>query len=200
MSKSIYDFVKEHSLEEFINEDNIGDFQLKKYDAGSFILMSGEKKEKIFLFVQGVIKVTLFSDDGKELLLELMKPFDILGDIEYVLGNNNTLNVQVIEESICIEVKKDIIEKNQLLYKLMSKTLAGKLLRNSRKILDNQLFSTKDLVLKFIQENEPYVRNSLRYNEMAKLLGLSERQLRRVLKELEDDRYIKKNGKKLYLL
>ena len=73
------------------------------------------------------------------MLLELMKPFDILGDIEYVLGNENTHNVQVIEKCRCLEISEENIKKNPILYKLMAKTLAGKLLRSSMKISNSQL-------------------------------------------------------------
>lgn len=200
MKKNIYDYIKEFELNEYIDEKNINDFELKTYDAGNFILMTGEKKYKIYLFVEGVVKITLFSKEGEEMLLELMKPFDILGDIEYILGNENTHNVQVIEKCRCLEIHEERIKKNPNLYKLMAKTLAGKLLRSSIKLSNKQLFNTKDFVLNFIKENKTYVTTSLKYSEMAKLLGLSDRQLRRVLNELSEENLIKKIGKKIILV
>ena len=134
------------------------------------------------------------------MLLELMKPFDILGDIEYVLGNENTHNVQVIEKCRCLEISEENIKRNPILYKLMAKTLAGKLLRSSMKISNSQLLTSKELVLNFITENKTYVTTSLKYHEMAKLVGISERQLRRIIRDLESEGLIKKIGKKLFLI
>lgn len=200
MEKNIFDYVHIFHLEEFINNNNVNDFELKTYEAGSFLLMTGEKKRKIYLFVEGVVKVTLFSKEGDEMLLELMKPFDILGDIEYVLGNENTHNVQVIEKCRCLEISEENIKKNPILYKLMAKTLAGKLLRSSMKISNSQLLTSKELVLNFITENKAYVTTSLKYHEMAKLVGISERQLRRIIRDLEREGLVKRLGKKLFLI
>ncbi len=200
MEKSIFDYVHIFHLEEFINNNNVNDFELKTYEAGNFLLMTGEKKKKIYLFVEGVVKVTLFSKEGDEMLLELMKPFDILGDIEYVLGNENTHNVQVIEKCRCLEISEENIKKNPILYKLMAKTLAGKLLRSSMKISNSQLLTSKELVLNFITENKTYVTTSLKYHEMAKLVGISERQLRRIIRDLEREGLVKRLGKKLFLI
>ncbi len=200
MEKSIFDYVHIFHLEEFINNNNVNDFELKTYEAGNFLLMTGEKKRKIYLFVEGVVKVTLFSKEGDEMLLELMKPFDILGDIEYVLGNENTHNVQVIEKCRCLEISEENIKKNPILYKLMAKTLAGKLLRSSMKISNSQLLTSKELVLNFITENKTYVTTSLKYHEMAKLVGISERQLRRIIRDLEREGLVKRLRKKLFLI
>ena len=82
----------------------------------------------------------------------------------------------------------------------MAKTLAGKLLRSSMKISSSQLLTSKELVLNFITENKTYVTTSLKYHEMAKLVGISERQLRRIIRDFEREGLVKRLGKKLFLI
>jgi len=200
MKNKIHNYIEKFELNDYINEKNIIFFALNSYEKDSFILMSGEKKNKIYLFVEGVVKVTRFSADGDEVLLELMKPFDIFGDIEYILGNENTHNVQVVEKCTCLELNIDYVIKNPILFRLIAKTLAGKLLRTSIRYSNSQLLNTNDFVLDFIKENEIYLTSPFKYSEMAKLVGLSERQLRRVLKHLVDEKLIKKLGKTIILL
>lgn len=200
MDKNIYDYIKEFELDEYIDEANISDFSLRTYEKDNFILMSGSNEKNIYFFLDGVAKVTLFSKDGEEMLLELIKPFDIFGDVEFMLGNEISYNVQAIEKSILFELNSNNINKNPKFYKLLAKTLAIKLAKISEKYSKNQLLGTKEYVLNFIKENKSYVSSSLKYNEMAKLVGLSERQLRRVLNELSEGNLIEKVGKKIILL
>lgn len=196
-SKEIFDYFKKFNLENYIEEERAQEFQLKKYEKNSFVMMSGTLQKKIYLFVEGYVKITLFSKSGDEMLLELVSPFDIFGDVEFIMGTEINYNVQVIEPSIFLEIESAKIEKDIQIYKLISKTLALKLYNTSEKYSNNKLYDSKSRVLNFIKDNEAYVSNSVKFGEMAKLLGLSERQLRRVLSNLQSENLIKKTGKKI---
>jgi len=82
---------------------------------------------------------------------------------------------------------------------LIAITLAQKLQKNAQRISSSQLLSSKEIVINFIIENRSYVENYIKYHEMAKLIGLSERQLRRILSELQDENLIIKRDKKIYI-
>jgi DNA-binding Lrp family transcriptional regulator len=55
-------------------------------------------------------------------------------------------------------------------------------------------------VAKFITENRKYFSSTIKYGDISKLLGLSERQLRRILKDFEDKGLIERKGRKIDIL
>ena len=199
MLKKIDEYIKKFNLTEYINNENIGEFELKQYESGNFILMAGNSEKKLCFMVEGVAKVTVLSDEGKEMILDLVKPFDIFGDLEFVLEMKKMHNVEVVEKVVTLEIQTKNIPKNSPIYKLIAITLAQKLQKNAQRISNSQLLSSREIVINFIKENRSYVENYIKYHEMAKLIGFSERQLRRILSELQEENLIIKKDKKIYI-
>lgn len=197
--KNIEFYIEKFSLAKYLHKDEREQMEIKSYEPQSFILMSGNTEKKLYFMVEGVAKVTVLSNEGKEMILDLVKPFDILGDLEFILGVEKLHNVEVVEKVITLEIKTENIKENSLLYKLMAETLAKKLQKNAQRIWTRELMDSKEIVLKFIKENKSYVEGYIRYNEMAKLLGISDRQLRRILVELSHEGKIIKKNKKIYI-
>jgi CRP-like cAMP-binding protein len=193
-------FIKKYDLEKYLEGYNYSDIEIRTFEKDSYLMMSGMDKRKLYLFVDGLLKVTLFSNDGNEMLLELTKPFDILGDVEFLLEEDIYYNIQIKEKSIFLELDFDRAVKNIIFYELMAKTLAKKLRKTSEKYSVKKLCNSKILVAKFITDNREYFSDTIKYGDISKLLGLSERQLRRILKNFEEMELIKRNGRKIEIL
>lgn|GEM_PF-3374944 len=199
-SREIEKFIKKYKLDKYLEGYNYRDIEIKVLEKGSYLMMSGMDKRKLYLFVDGLLKVTLLSSDGDEMLLELTKPFDILGDVEFLLEEDVHYNIQIKERSTFLELDFDKAVKNLKFYQLMAKTLAKKLRNTSKKYSAKKLCNSRVLVAKFILENREYFLSTIKYGDISKLLGLSERQLRRILKKFEDEKLIKRNGRKIEIL
>lgn len=199
-SREIEKFIKKYKLDKYLEGYNYRDIEIKVLEKGSYLMMSGMDKRKLYLFVDGLLKVTLLSSDGDEMLLELTKPFDILGDVEFLLEEDVHYNIQIKERSTFLELDFDKAVKNLKFYQLMAKTLAKKLRNTSKKYSAKKLCNSEVLVAKFILENREYFLSTIKYGDISKLLGLSERQLRRILKKFEDEKLIKRNGRKIEIL
>lgn len=199
-SREIEKFIKKYKLDKYLEGYNYRDIEIKVLEKGSYLMMSGMDKRKLYLFVDGLLKVTLLSSDGDEMLLELTKPFDILGDVEFLLEEDVHYNIQIKERSTFLELDFDKAVKNLKFYQLMAKTLAKKLRNTSKKYSAKKLCNSEVLVAKFILENREYFLSTIKYGDISKLLGFSERQLRRILKKFEDEKLIKRNGRKIEIL
>ncbi|WP_321328293.1 Crp/Fnr family transcriptional regulator [uncultured Ilyobacter sp.] len=199
-SREIEKFIKKYDLEKYLEGYNYWDMEIKILEKDSYLMMSGMDKRKLYLFVDGLLKVTLLSSEGDEMLLELTKPFDILGDVEFLLEEDVHYNIQIKERSTFLELDFDKAVKNIRFYELMAKTLAKKLRNTSKKYSVKKLCTSRVLVAKFITENRKYFSSTIKYGDISKLLGLSERQLRRILKDFEDKGLIERKGRKIDIL
>jgi len=190
-------YISQYKLEEYIKVQDYNKFEIKTYEKDNYVVMSKTNNNKLYFFVEGTVKITLLSSDGKEMVLEFIKPFDIFGDVEFILKNDIYYNIQTNEKSTFLEIDFATAKNIDSLYKLISKTLANKLYRTSEKYSLKQLLNSKEIVLNFIYKNK---NTSIKLYEMAKLVGLSERQLRRILNDLEEENIILKNGKKIEII
>ncbi|WP_319370856.1 Crp/Fnr family transcriptional regulator [uncultured Ilyobacter sp.] len=199
-SRKIEKLIKKYGLDPYLDGYAYSDIKIKTFEKDSYLMMSGMDKRKLYLFVDGLLKVTLFSSEGNEMLLELTKPFDILGDVEFLLEEDIHYNIQIKEKSTFLELDYDMAVKNLRFYELMAKTLAKKLRNTSKKYSTKKLCNGKILVAKFIAENKEYFSSTIKYGDISKLLGLSERQLRRILKNFEDAGLIRREGRRIQVL
>lgn len=200
MEKNIDFYIEKFNLSTYFHKDERDKLELHSYEQGSFILMSGNNEKKLCFLVEGIARITVLSLDGKELILDWSKALDILGDLEFILEVQKLHNVEVLERAVTLEISTEFIKENSKLYRLLAETLAKKLQKNTERIWSKDLLDSKELVMKFIRENKSYVEAYLRYNEMSKLLGISDRQLRRILQELVKDGKIQKQGKKIFII
>lgn len=200
MEKNIDFYIEKFNLSKYFHKDERDKLELHSYEQGSFILMSGNNEKKLCFLVEGIARITVLSLDGKELILDWSKALDILGDLEFILEVQKLHNVEVLERAVTLEISTEFIKENSKLYRLLAETLAKKLQKNTERIWSKDLLDSKELVMKFIRENKSYVEAYLRYNEMSKLLGISDRQLRRILQELVKDGKIQKQGKKIFII
>src|SRR5574341_116326 len=76
--KAISDFMKEANLTQM---DRL--FIMKKYERDQSVFEAGEPVDQVFLVKEGRIKISRVSDDGKELILEILEPGDLFGAISF---------------------------------------------------------------------------------------------------------------------
>lgn len=58
-------------------------FIMKKYERGQPVFEAGEPLDQVFLVKEGRIKISKVSDDGKELILEILEPGDLFGAMSF---------------------------------------------------------------------------------------------------------------------
>lgn len=193
-------YLKKYDLEKYFESFDCNLFKLETFEKDSFLMMSGMDGKKLYFFVKGLIKVTLFSEKGSEMLLELSRPFDIMGDVEFILKDSIYYNVQIKEKSTFLILDFETAYENPDIYKLLAETLAKKLRKTSEKYSFSKLCSSRTIAANFIYENREYFSGDIKYSEFAKLIGLSERQLRRILTEFENMKLIERNGRGIKIL
>lgn len=83
---------------------------------GAFIFQEGEPSESLYIVHKGLVKVSKFSDDGKEQIIRLLFPGDFFGQYALLEKKQHYAHAEVLEESaVCLIHKEDfraILERN----------------------------------------------------------------------------------------
>lgn len=175
--------------------------RLVKFSKGEFIYREKEKLNKIYFFVEGKLKVYRTLENGKVLLISFYYPLMVLGDIELVNYEVADANIQVINESYCIEMSfddvREMLLKDALFLRYMCDSLGRKLKQTSKNSSINILYPLENRLASYILDMLIENKDSLIFygnlTETAELLGTSYRHLLRTLKVLCEKNILKKN-------
>ena len=166
---------------------------------GEWIFVLGDPADSIYLLREGRMKSATFSEDGQEVLHEIIGPGEIFGDISTILGIPRTTSVQVLEASLLCEVRRKDFESLLIAYPELSWQLVKSAVMRLQKA-EAQLVnvichdvSTRvrealiDLVAlePDVRPDQP-VRIGITQQDLANMVGASRQQTSHALKELED--------------
>lgn len=79
-----HNYSMKEGLQNFLSEDNFKKLQnimySKEVSAGSYLFLEGEKAEKMYFIHSGKVKLKMYSEGGKELMLSIKKENSLLGE------------------------------------------------------------------------------------------------------------------------
>ena len=70
------------------------------------IFSEGEPPEWFYLVLQGKIKITKLSHEGKEIILEVISPTDIFGGVAVIRGIPYPANAVAMEDSVVLRISR----------------------------------------------------------------------------------------------
>jgi len=174
------------------------------WDKKSIIYNYGDQSDKVYFVKKGTVKVSKYSEEGKEMIMSIYKKGEIFG-LESVFSDaaERTEVVEVLEDLYtCSLDVKDVksllstnLEFNRSLFKLI-----GDRSNKIQKRLESLFFQTspnrikgfiKDYALeygnKLIYSNEIEVKVSLTHEDIAKLTGTTRQTTTTVFNKLEKE-------------
>lgn len=69
----------------------------RRFDAGAALFHEGEAADRVVLLLSGRVKVATVTEDGKEVMLGVRDPGDLLGEFSALDGNPTSANVVAME-------------------------------------------------------------------------------------------------------
>jgi CRP/FNR family transcriptional regulator, putaive post-exponential-phase nitrogen-starvation regulator len=208
--KKIYDveklklYIKKVNISHIFKPNAIDHLELHFFERGESIYFTQDKCEYLHILVYGKTKVFLLNNEGNFMLLDFSKPYDFIGDVEFIQQKNIYHNVEAITECtlIAIPINKihDITISDEL-YRLLSKNICDKLIKTSKKFSQVMLYPIKNrLVTCLIEIIDGNRINNFKTQEIADFLGVTPRHVRRILGELYTENIIEKQGQSIYIL
>ena len=172
---------------------------ITKRRRGDWIYVLGDSADSIYLLQKGRTKITALSEDGHEVLHEIVGPGEIFGETSVLLGMPRTTSAQALETCLVCEIYRKDFETLLSMYPELSFQLlkaVGLRLKKAEAQLVNVICNDVsrrvretllDLIVKEsgTRPDQP-VKIKITQQDLANLIGASRQQTWQALKELED--------------
>jgi len=164
---------------------------------GEPLVKQGEKAGKVVLLLKGKVKVVHHNSKGDEFIIGFFDDEELFGHLECHTGDTYAATVTCVNECKVVIMPgesyfhwfKSDAEFAMFVHKGMSKHI----IKDSRRIVENNFFPLEYHILKFIiEESDDFKKDRLQFvrNELAAYTGAQLRSVNRILKSLVDDKLI----------
>lgn len=188
-------YLLRHDLHLSLPKAVIDGMKLIKLKPGERLFSQGGPHTHLYFLVEGQIEIEHYDESGGRAVFSFESAFSVLGELELFLESDKTVmtNALSIGNAVVFKLSIDLIRQYALSHPgfltLMCKALSKKLYA-SASLHSTSRFSAKQKVCKYLgylyRQHGPVF--SLQNREsIAAMLGMSVRQLSRVLSELAND-------------
>ena len=183
----------------------------KKYSKSDIILMEDEVGDTFFIIIEGSVKVTRDSEDGREVILAVLSSGNFFGEISLLDGKTRSANAIALEKTSLMILKRNdflqlLKEIPQISISLLSEL--AKRIRKTDEQVENLAFSDAEkrigISILSISEQLGVVKNGLVkipklpfHQDIANMAGTSRETVSRMLKLLETKKLIIRNSNEL---
>lgn len=180
----------------------------------SFIILADEEGDALFMIARGQVKVSLASEDGREVILSLLGPGAVFGELSLLDGKPRSANVVATEDTELVMLRRSdflllLHGVPQIAISLLAE-LAARLRKTDRKIEGLALLDVTSRISETLlqlaseQGNDTpqgvMVRSRPTHQQLANMSGTTRETVSRVLKRLESQGYITCKGRSIIIL
>jgi len=197
-------------LEEFYIDDLLKIGDMRSWPRGSQVICEGDYGEAVYFIVSGRAKVTLYSEQGREIVLAVLKSCDMFGEMSIMDEKPRSANVETVKDLLCLVIKKEAflqyLSIHHRVYATMFSYLTGRLRDATRKIgglalLDvcGRIAHTLIGMAKVSGDEQIVEIERPTHEELAAMIGSSREVVSRALKKMSGEGYIKIEKKRIFL-
>ena len=165
---------------------------------GEWVFVHGDPAESIYFLQAGRMKITALSEDGHEVVHEILGPGEIFGDTSTLLGIPRTTSAQTLEVSLLCEIYRKDFESLLKAYPELSLQLlksVGLRLKKAEAQLLNIICNdvstrVREALIELIADDsatwpDQKVRIKITQQDLANMVGASRQKTWEALKDLE---------------
>ena len=212
------DFLRNVSLFESLNQDELEALSdvtfTRTFGKDNVIILAEEEGDMLFILKKGQVKVSIVSEEGREVILSLLGPGSVFGELSLLDGKPRSANVVATEETNLLMLRRSdfvqlIFKKPQIATALLAE-LATRLRKTDRQIEGLALLDVtsriSETLLQLAAEQGAetadgvVIENRPTHLELANMSGTTRETVSRVLKRLEGHGYIFCSGRKITIL
>ena len=201
-----------------LNEDELGHIAdkmvAKHFENGNYIFLEDSEGEQCFFVLEGSVKVTRLSKDGREVILAMLNEGDFFGEMSLLDGESRSANVIALEETKVLTLDRNdfiavVNDYPQIAVQLL-KELARRLRKSDRQIASLSLSDAEKRIalsiIRFadeqgvIQNGKVSIPKTPIQQDIANMAGTSRETVSRALGLLENENLIERNGRELIIL
>ena len=201
-----------------LNEDELGHIAdkmvAKHFENGNFIFLEDSEGEQCFFVLEGSVKVTRLSKDGREVILAMLNEGDFFGEMSLLDGESRSANVIALEETKVLTLERNdfiaVVNNYPQIAVQLLKELARRLRKSDRQIASLTLSDAEKrialCIIRFadeqgvIQNGKVSIPKTPIQQDIANMAGTSRETVSRALGLLEKEDLIERNGRELIIL
>lgn len=183
----------------------------RRYPKDTVIFFENEEGDCLFMILEGRIKVTILGDDGREIILTMLSPGDLFG--EMALLDNEPRSAIAVEESELLSLHRTdfqaVIGENPGISAALIKVLSARLRRANHQISTLALLDVYGRVARVILDMAREEGRRLKdgriafrratHQEIANRIGTTRETVTRMLKDLERQDFVRVEGREILL-
>ena len=186
----------------------------KKFENGNLIFLEESEGKNLFFVVEGSVKVTRLSKDGREVILAMLNAGDFFGEMSLLDGEARSANVIALEKTEVLSLNRDdflvVLNDYPKIAIQLLKEMTSRLRKSDRQIVSLSLsdaekrialcivrFADEQGVIKNGQVTIPKIPIQ---QDIANMAGTSRETVSRAMSLLTEEKYIERNGKELKIL
>jgi CRP/FNR family cyclic AMP-dependent transcriptional regulator len=192
-------------------DDLLAVMKEKRFLRDATILIQRDPGESCFLIVIGEVKVSLFGEDGKEIILAKLGEGEVFGEMALLSGSPRSATVIALQDTTLLVLEREefhklLLRQPKLALKILA-VMADRLRKADEKIEALVLFDVSQRVTHFVvdlakregvQSPEGLViRRRPTHREIANMTGTTRETVSRVLSELARGGFVSMTGKRL---
>ncbi len=199
-------------LEDFYLKDIVPIGEVKFWPKGSQIICEGDSGDTVYFLLSGKANVTLYGEEGREIVLAVLREGDMFGEMSILDGKPRSANVEAVKDLECFVVGReaflDYLSKHHKVYMLLFAYLTGRLREATRKIGGLALLDVCGRIAHTLmgmskqggadQEMAVAIERPT-HEELAAMIGSSREVVSRALKKMTQEGYIKVEKDKFLL-
>ncbi|RMH64848.1 MAG: Crp/Fnr family transcriptional regulator [Calditrichaeota bacterium] len=184
------------------------------YKKDNMVLIEEEIGSTMFVILDGRVKISRISDEGREVILSILCDGDFFGEMAILDGQTRSANAVTLEDTEMLIIRREnflemLYDYPQIAINLL-KELAHRLRRSDSQIkslsLQNALGRVASTILRIaddsgiIKQGKVEISHLPPQQDLANMAGTSRETISRVIKSLSQLGYVKKEGSKLIIL
>lgn len=175
-------------------------FEVLQFKKGDIIFKSQDPADKMYILIDGFMKVSMYLSDGREQLLYIYKKGDFLGGLNLLSGDKYAYNGSALWDTTVITVSKSdfynvLLKNNNFLIKVLEKSYER--IRRAESLIDRlSVINTDVKVAKLLinlikiygsqEEGGILLDLNITQEELGSFTGLTRETMSRKLKQFED--------------
>lgn len=177
------------------------------YEKGEMIYLAGDQTDKLYVLYEGLVKLTKYSESGKEQVIRLLKPGDFMGEYNLFSKKSFEENSEALKRSkMCIiEGKKlrELMKKYPSISFKIIEEMTERLVKAEQLLKNVAVESVEkriaDKLLSLADECN-IVHLEMTKKDLASMMGMSAESLSRKLTKFEQERIIKQTKGEIVIL
>lgn len=186
----------------------------RRFDKDQVIILAEEEGDALFIISSGQVKVSIVSEDGREVILSLLGTGSVFGELSLLDGKPRSANVVATENTGLYMLRRS--DFLQLVYKVpqiavgLLAELAARLRKTDRKIGGLALLDVtsriSETLLQLADEHGTetddgvLLKSRPTHQQIANMSGTTRETVSRVLKRLEKQGYITTEGRTITIV